>query len=41
MAEIPTSGSGEGPGWVTGQGYSTPSPLGGALHKRGNVNCGR
>jgi hypothetical protein len=23
MAEIPMSGSGEGPGWETGQGYST------------------
>jgi limonene-1,2-epoxide hydrolase len=34
MAEIPTSGSGEGPGWVTGQGYSTPDLLGGVVMRR-------
>ena len=25
MVEMSTSGSGEGSGWVTGRGYSTPS----------------
>ena len=26
MVEMSTSGSGEGPGWVTGRGYSTADP---------------